>query len=180
VDLTARIAHGHGVVMALGLPFVKKDSAWSCEIIAHSLHNVAQTSDLRSFEILCQADNTCREVKNNCCFRFGGLMTGLHRVKRWEYRFLQSGHSHEDVDRFFSVLSNAIEAHKNVEAPRDFQNLLQQLLNDPKHRPDEQKFRSVRIVDTVRDWPLASRFGSKGVFMYQYNQKYVKINGCSL
>ena len=154
LDLTASIVHGHGLIMALGFPFVRKDSAWSCEIIAHSLHNVAQHHDLRSFEVLCQADNTSREVKNNCCLRFGGVMTGLHRVRRWEYRFLQSGHSHEDVDRWFSVLSNIIESHKNLETPLDFQRLLQETLQDPRHRPDETDFRTVHLVDTVRDWPL--------------------------
>ena len=84
-------------------------------------------------------------------------MTAAHRVKRFEYRFLQSGHSHEDIDRFFSTLSNLIESHKTLEAPADFQSMLEDLLADPAQRPDEQSFRSVRLVDTVRDWCLASK-----------------------
>ena len=157
LDLTCSILHGHGIVMALGHPFVRKESSWSCEIITHTLNKLACTThhDLRQFEAVVQADNTSREVKNNTCMRLGGLLTGAHKLRRMEFRFLQSGHSHEDVDRWFSVLTSCIEAHKHLETPADFQRVLQDLLADRKQRPMEKNFRSVRMVNSVRDWLLS-------------------------
>ena len=70
-----------------------------------------------------------------------GYLIGSRRLKRMELRFLQSGHSHEDVDAWFSVLSNLLESKKHLETPEDFQQVLQEFLVDPKQRPHEQKFR---------------------------------------
>ena len=69
-----------------------------------------------------------------------------------ELRFLQSGHSHEDVDAWFSVLSNVIESHKHLQTPQDFQRLLQDFLTDLTQRPHELHWRDVVLVNAIRDW----------------------------
>ena len=141
MDATAVIAHGYGILMALSEPFIRKDSSWSCELIAYVVNQISETSDIRKMELICQADNTSREVKNNTLTRMAGYLIGSRRLKRMELRFLQSGHSHEDVDAWFSVLSNLLESKKHLETPEDFQQVLQEFLVDPKQRPHEQKFR---------------------------------------
>ena len=152
MDATAVIAHGYGILMALSEPFVRKDSSWSCELIAYVVNQISETSDIRKMELICQADNTSREVKNNTLTRMAGYLIGSRRLKRMELRFLQSGHSHEDVDAWFSVLSNLLESKKHLETPEDFQQVLQEFLVDPKQRPHEQKFREVKIVNSIRNW----------------------------
>ena len=156
LDATACITHGQGIVMALSEAMVKKDSSWSTEIIAYSLNKLAETTDIRRLEVLCQADNTSRECKNNTLTRFCGFLTGSRRVRRMEMRFLQSGHSHEDIDMFFSVLSNVIESNKHLETPEHFRQLLEDFLTDLSQRPNELHFRETLLVNAVRDWSSVS------------------------
>lgn len=66
-----------------------------------------------------------------------------------------TGHSHEDVDALFAVLSNAIEQRPEVHTPDAFLQLLQQWLSNDEVRPHE-KTRAVLKVDQVRDWSFGS------------------------
>lgn len=152
LDCYAAILHGHGVFVALSEPFMRKDSSFCCDVINHVLHRFAAFCDLREYEIVIQSDNTCREIKNNTLLRWGGLMVGLHRCRRLEFRFLQSGHSHEDCDQWFAQVCNKIESSKSIQTPSGFQELLQNWLDEGQTRPDEQRFRTVAIVSASRDW----------------------------
>ena len=62
LDSTACITHGQGILMLLSEPFVKKDSSWTAEVIAHSLNRLAEVADLRRMEVLCQADKLITPV----------------------------------------------------------------------------------------------------------------------
>ena len=63
-----------------------------------------------------------------------------------------TGHSHEDVDAFFSNVANLIESHQELHTPDSFIRLLQTWLADKSIRPHEH-VREVTKVDHVRDWP---------------------------
>ena len=155
MDCTAVLAHGHHLLLALSEPWVPKDSSWCCELLLHSLHRLSCSGcDLRATEILLQSDNCSRECKNNSLVRLAGILTGLHMVRRFEMRFLMTGHSHEDVDQFFSQMSNLLESHSELHTPLDFVRVLQQWLSNPDVRPHERT-RFVRKVDQVRAWHLA-------------------------
>ena len=156
LDMTLAIVHGVGLTFTLSEPYTKKDSSWSIDVLANALHLASASIDLRQADVSLQADNTSRECKNNGMARFCGLMTGGHRVFRMEMRFLQSGHSHEDVDAQFSVISNLIESKKLLESPDQFCTMLEEWLRDAKNRPDEMQFRVAQLADTIRDWFLAS------------------------
>lgn len=107
MDCYAAILHGHGVVLATSLPFLtRKDSSFCAEVLNHVLHLFSQWYDLREYCVIIQSDNTSREIKNNCLKRWGGLMVGLGRCRRMEFRYLISGHSHEDCDAWFANIAN--------------------------------------------------------------------------
>ncbi|CAK9104022.1 Modification methylase ScrFIA [Durusdinium trenchii] len=154
MDMTTCIAHGFHVFLALSEPFQKKDSSWCAELVSHSLHCIGHCTDLRSADIYLQADNTCREVKNNTLTRLCGLLSGLHRVHSITLNFLTTGHSHEDVDQFFSAVTNYLQKDENQElhTPDAFIASLQRWLDDPQIRPYE-RHRFVRKVDAVRAEP---------------------------
>ena len=152
MDCHAAICHGRGLVLALSEPFLRKDSSWCVEILAHCIHMISRTQDVRGLEVILQADNTARECKNNCMLRFAALLVSLHQVKRVELRFLTSGHSHEDVDMFFAQMINFIERSKDVQTPADYKSLLDKFLLEGGVRPDERGFREVAMVSSVRDW----------------------------
>ena len=119
MDCHGLIIHGVGAFLALSEPFTPKDSSWCTEIMLFGLHQAALSGkDLRVHECILQADNTPRECKNNTLVRIGAVLTGLHRVRRLELRFLSLGHSHEDVDQWFSTLASLIEANRELHASR--------------------------------------------------------------
>lgn len=155
MDMSACLAHGYHVALALSEPFQKKDSSWTAELLSHSLHQIGHYIDLRTATVHIQADNTCRETKNNTLARLCGLMCGLHRCHHIELNFLTSGHSHEDVDQFFSAVTNYLQKDENQElhTPDAFVCSLQRWLDDRQIRPYERD-RYVRKVDSVRNWSL--------------------------
>ncbi|CAL1153220.1 unnamed protein product [Cladocopium goreaui] len=125
LDMSAVICHGHHVLLCCSLPHLKKDASWCCDLICHSLHLLGAKMDMREFEVICQSDNTSREVKNNVTARLFGTLVGLHKVKRMELRCLASGHSHEDVDQYFSAIGSEIERHQELATPDCFVQMLQ-------------------------------------------------------
>ena len=153
LDVSAIICHGYNVVVACSEPYVPKSSSWTTELIAHALSKVASQTDVRSCQIHIQMDNCGRENKNNTVCRFAGMMTGSGRCHSCLLSFLESGHSHEDIDQFFSTLSNLIEGRREIHTPDQFVTILDSFLQDQSVRPFEQE-RYVCKVDTVRDWTL--------------------------
>lgn len=148
MDMTCAICHGHYMCLALSEPWVKKDSSWSVDLTAHVLEQLG--GNLRNVEVVLQADNCSRETKNNTMTRFAALITALHRVRRVEMRYLISGHSHEDIDQFFSEVATSIESVE-LHTPAKFVEHLEKWLSDGKVRRHET-FREVIKVDAVRDW----------------------------
>ncbi|CAL1139077.1 unnamed protein product [Cladocopium goreaui] len=151
LDCYAAIVHGHGVFVSLTEPFMKKDSSFCCDVVSHVLHTFASFCDLREYEVIIQSDNTSREIKNNCLLRWGGMLTGLSRCKRLEFRFLQSGHSHEDCDQWFAQIANLVESKRSLQTPSEFQSLLQPWLDEGQTRPDEQRFRKISSILLVAE-----------------------------
>ena len=152
LDVHGIIAHGYGVFLALSEPMTPKDSSWCAELLFHTLHRLSCAGvDLRGFEINCQADNTSRECKNSTLMRTAAVLCAGHKIKRFQWQFLMTGHSHEDIDQFFSILCSWIESHSEVHTPDQFLNLLNILLQDPGTRPNETE-KEAFIVHRVRDW----------------------------
>ena len=156
LDVTAVICHGHNVVLACSEPFVQKGSSWTTELVAHSIDKVAQKTDVRGCEIQLQMDNCGRENKNNSLCRLAGILTGSGRCYRMQLNFLESGHSHEDIDQYFSSLSNLIESRREIHTPDQFVAVLDRFMQDASIRPHEES-RFVYKVDAVRDWKLGPR-----------------------
>ena len=77
-------------------------------------------TDVRGCEIQLQMDNCGRENKNNSLCRLAGILTGSGRCYRMQLNFLESGHSHEDIDQYFSSLSNLIESRREIHTPDQF------------------------------------------------------------
>ena len=153
MDVHGVLAHGYGVLLALSEPFTPKDFSWCAELLMHMIHRVAsQGHDVRSMEVFIQADNTSREVKNNTITRLAALLTGSHRAARIEVRFLMKGHSHEDLDQWFSSIASLIESHKELHSPAAFLTMLNRYLQRPETRPHEKADKAAFMVHQVRDW----------------------------
>ncbi|XP_052820260.1 uncharacterized protein LOC128246095, partial [Mya arenaria] len=56
-----------------------------------------------------QFDNCCRENKNHCVLAFAELLVSLNIFKEIHISFLMVGHTHEDVDVQFSLISRTLK-----------------------------------------------------------------------
>ena len=156
LDMTAVIAHGHATHLFCSEGFIKKDSSWTVELLAHAIHKVAEGGrDLRGTTLVIQSDNCCRENKNNTVLRWLGGLVATNRFVCGVARFLQSGHSHEDIDQYFSSLTTEIERHRELHVPKCFQRMLKTFMAENPGLRSNEKDSYVHKVDQVRDWPLA-------------------------
>ena len=154
LDMVATIVHGYSITVLLSEPFVAKDSSSTCDAVLHSLDRLAGAGvDLRKVSLHLQADNTSREVKNNTLLRMGGALVASHRLHDLRICNLRAGHSHEDVDGFFSGVTAHLEATAELHTPDQFRRCLERYLSNPAIRPNEPD-RSVVMVESVRDWCL--------------------------
>ncbi|CAL1141602.1 unnamed protein product [Cladocopium goreaui] len=108
---------------------------------------VSRLRDLTTVFLNVQADNCCKEVKNNGTIRFLAMKTALHCLGGAEVNFLTSGHSHEDIDALFSVIGSEIESCKELWTPQDFQQCLEKFMQNTQVRPYEPQRRVDQAVD---------------------------------
>lgn len=154
LDMSTIITHGHNCVIAVSGPHLKKDASWVVDLLSHAIHRLAGKYNVREAEFIVQSDNCGKETKNNVLLHFCGLMTALKKIYRIEMRFLQTAHTHEDVDQYFSAVATHIESCPELHLPRDFVDCLNQFGRDhPGVRPHESETIAFEVGQT-RDWTL--------------------------
>lgn len=157
LDMSAMITHGHSCVIAISGPRVGKGSSWVVDLFANALHRLADQHDIRSAEVILQSDNCSKETKNNCMMHFMGMITSLKKVYRTEMRYLQTAHTHEDVDQYFSAIATHIQASPELHTPADF---VWSLTNFGRDHPDVRPYEPNTIVYEVggtRDWSFVAK-----------------------
>ncbi|CAE7258581.1 unnamed protein product, partial [Symbiodinium sp. CCMP2456] len=151
---TGVIIHGHLAMLAISENHVSADSSRTTEIVMHALERLQRKMiDVRMIELILQSDNCSKEGKNNTLLRTLAGLVASRRLGRCECRYLESGHSHEDVDAWFGQLAGFIEQHQDVPTPEAFTELLTAFLHAQPRQNEEE--RVVVKLDQVRDW----RFG---------------------
>ncbi|CAE7419605.1 unnamed protein product [Symbiodinium sp. CCMP2592] len=148
---TGVICHGYSALLCISEGHVSADSSRTTEIIMHTLQRLQRDMvDLRACQLVIQSDNCSKEGKNNTLLRTLSGLVSSRRLGRCELRYLESGHSHEDVDAWFGLLAGFIEQHQEVDSPEAFVDLLNAFLH-AQPRPHEQD-RAVVKLDQVRNW----------------------------
>ena len=92
-----------------------------------------------------QADNTTRENKNIYMFVMCAALVGLGFFKEVHLCFLIVGHTHEDIDQRFTVISNVLK-RKNIDTLEEMLELVE------KGTSYIEAFVSARKLEHVRDW----------------------------
>ncbi len=153
---TAALVHGFATVIVLAEPYVHQTSSWSCDVVAHCLHILAQVPelDLSQCELVVFGDNSSKELKNNSICRLLGALCNCYKIKRGELRTLESGHSHEDLDQTFSILSSHLAGVEELHTPEQYRRSIQEWLDSPRVRTTEPR-KLVHLVNQVRSWNLA-------------------------
>ena len=156
LSVTCQLIHGFCVLFYVSGPWVRHDSSWTAELLAHGLHTMQQqfpSVDLRSSHYATHGDNSSKELKNNCCLQLLSSLVGMHRLKYSSLSCLQSGHSHEDIDQLFSGLAQWIGNSNEIHTADEYVAAIQAWLDKPSTRPTES-YKKVFLVDCNRAWPL--------------------------
>ena len=103
LHVTGAIVHGYFKTAYVTEADQKKDSNYTCQLLAHILTRLKETGagvDPRKIHLRINMDNTCRENKNQKVFRFGAWLVATKRVKELTFSFLRTGHTHELIDQW--------------------------------------------------------------------------------
>ena len=154
VSLT--IVHGYFMIWCLSNPDCQKDSNASVEPLAHAmtLLNREYGLNLGEYRLIVHADNTCREVKNNHVLRWAAAQVSCKNLESASFRFLRTGHSHEDVDQCFGRLARHLSRVQKVQTPSELLGHIAECAN-AMHRPHEEKRFAIKM-DETRDWTFGS------------------------
>ena len=152
VSLT--LVHGFFLLWTISNPDTQKNSDASVETLCHALHLLQSKHGvvLSQTHLNIQADNTVREIKNNHCLRWAAAQVSSGNLLGISFRFLRTGHSHEDVDQCFGRLAKHISKLQKAETPDDFLASIQTFASN-MYRPHEPG-RYVVCMNETRDWKL--------------------------
>ena len=176
---TTIICHGHAVLIGLSPQSTPGSSSRSIELISHMMSYLAKPKpDMPpSYQIQwsnvflhLQADNASKELKHQTSLRVFSTKIAAHSLRGCQLAFLQSGHSHEDIDMFFSLTASWIQRHPILENIGDFKSCLKTFLENKSVRVNEPH-REVVVFDSFHDWFLGKEIHRNVfcVFCLSYN-----------
>ena len=85
-----------------------------CSVVLENLLYVGMKAGRLPNEFVISADNTVKETKNNCFVHFCiWLLSILSGTNLWSIVFMSliTGHTHDSLDRFFSLLRQSLMGH---------------------------------------------------------------------
>ena len=113
-DLNVRIleAKCHGrtsKVYAFLITHFTKESNTNLEVLRRVLESEMASRGSLPPKLILQLDNTSQENKNSRMFAFLAMLVERGIFKEIEVNFLPVGHTHEDIDAVFSLISQALK-----------------------------------------------------------------------
>ena len=123
----------------------KHDSNQVITTVMHVIADVKKRKGKLAPTLRIQADNTTRENKNIYMFAMCASLVGLGFFKEVQLCFLVVGHTHEDIDQRFSIISNTLK-RTNIDSLKQLLQLVE------KGSSYTEAFVSARHLENVRDW----------------------------
>ena len=87
----------------------KHDSNQVITTVMHMIDDKRQRKNVLPPTLRIQADNCTRENKNIYMFALCAALVGMRYFKEMQLCFLIVGHTHEDIDQRFSIISNTLK-----------------------------------------------------------------------
>lgn len=134
--VTAALCHGHGVFVYLCDDEATTCGAdWIAECILRSLEQVWQRFQRQGrpwpSQVCLQSDNTTKECKNSIINRVMACCVSAEIFQAASVQHLRVGHTHEDVDALFGVISSILASTTDtLQDPHDAADLLQNNLGE--------------------------------------------------
>ena len=146
------IVHGYMSFLSLSHADAFKGGSTTVELIAFVLTQLHKLGvDLPRTLIHIQLDNTSSSNKNNTVLCFMAMLTSLKLIGSGTVAFLRVGHTHEDIDQWFSSLAKWVRSKLvYAETLNDFQDSFVQFFR--KHPRPYAKQAQVLRFDNIRNW----------------------------
>ena len=153
MDCTGVLCHGSLACVAFCEPHIAKGAEWTIELLSFVFNKLTESCglDLRQYEVWIQADNASKEAKSNSVLRYLSYCVGRRRLRAARLSFCMSGHNHEDIDQYFSLLGSYLQTQDELHSADEFTNAIKRYMSNPSVRPLEA-CREVVKIDAVRAW----------------------------
>jgi hypothetical protein len=155
------IVHGYLDMYWVGDENIQKDANATVQQLNEALDAVATLRQTQNFpdHLVVQLDNTCRENKNNLIIRWAASLVGRGTFKTVSLHYLRKGHTHEDIDQRFKILSTLLSRATLLETPDDFRTLMTKSLPVPSGQ-------SLRVVTMHPPYDWWQYYGNPAAFPY--------------
>jgi hypothetical protein len=119
------LVHGIGLYADVWIDaYHKHDSNQVITSIMHVIVDVRRRKGRLPPTLRIQADNYTRENKNIYMFALCAALVGLGYFQEVQLCFLIVGHTHEDIDQRFSIISNTLK-RTNIDSLKELLELVQ-------------------------------------------------------
>ena len=154
VVLSAVLCHGWCSNVFLSDDSLHHGASSTCELLCRSIDRVMQISERtgRPFprHLVVQADNTTAQNKNSVVSLFLAHLASEGKFLTCTMNFLTVGHTHEDVDHYFSMLLSTVLRPHRFELPEDLAELIREKMKSFTLEKGEELF--VDEVHHVRNF----------------------------
>ena len=128
MTLTCGIAHGWCTGIFWAPETLSHGSNAFCEVLCIILSKVAALARVKGRKfpshLVIQADNTTGQTKNHFVASFMAQLVGLRKMSTATLNFLMVGHTHEDVDQIFAIVTEMVVRRHRWETPAEFERAL--------------------------------------------------------
>jgi len=151
------------------------------EALSRTVHaeSVLRTQDPNAIwprKLFIQMDNTSRDNKNQYVFGYLSMLVERGVFDEIDVNFLPVGHTHEDIDQFFSVLTRKLR-YKDAYTFEDWKEIIYDAFSNA-----EEKVTSVQLVCALHDYvswlsewtQLAYKDFRSNVFHYRLNKDTIR------
>ena len=152
--LSAVLCHGWCTCIFTADEELSHGAGAFCEILCRALDEVQrisrETGRAIPQHLVVQSDNTTAQTKNSLSSVFMAYLVAKGKFLTATLNFLTVGHTHEDVDRLFSLILLTVLQRQRWEVPADLVRLLQQGLRP--HAESKNETLLVQEVQHIRDF----------------------------
>ena len=157
MTLTCAIAHGWLTGFYVAPETLSHGSNAFMEVLCIVLSKVRDMCRVQGrrfpLHLVLQADNTVAQTKNGYCAALCTHLVGASKFATVTMNFMMVGHTHEDVDQMFGLVTESVVRKHRWETPIEFERLLMEEIG-PKVRDQNHAFvvQGLRSIRNFNAW----------------------------
>ena len=137
LHVAGAVVHGHLEAYFIMNGDLAKDANMNCTVISRLLdlcHERLNPQHSLPRNLIVAADNTTRESKNQHFANFLGYCIATEKFESAEVQFMQTGHTHNELDQRFSSVASLLSRAPILEDPTDFADWIRTHVVPPRGR----------------------------------------------